>query len=203
MPTAITETLSIPPPLEPPRKRWTREDCVALEASGIWDQQYLELIEGELISKMGKKRPHTNVMVIMHEWLLRVFGAQYVNQETSIDVASVDNPINEPEPDLIVLSKPSREIRDQNPQPSEVRLIVEIAASTVRFDLTVKARLYARAGVGDYWVVDIPGRRIIVHRDPQEGQYRSVVAYAEQESVKPLASPEHEFPVGSAFDARS
>jgi Uma2 family endonuclease len=201
MPTAITETPSVPPPLEPPRKRWTREECVALEASGIWDQQHLELIEGELISKMGKKRPHTNVMVIMHEWLLRVFGAQYVNQETSMDVASVDNPINEPEPDLIVLSKPSREIRDQNPQPSEVRLVVEIAASTVRFDLTVKARLYARAEIADYWVIDIPSRRIIVHRDPQEGQYRSVTAYAEQESVKPLASSDSEFLVGSAFGA--
>ncbi|HEV8413647.1 MAG TPA: Uma2 family endonuclease [Bryobacteraceae bacterium] len=201
MPTAINETLSVPPDLEPPRKRWTREECVALEASGIWDQQHLELIEGELISKMGKKRPHTNVMVIMHAWLLRVFGEQFINQETSIDVASVDNPINEPEPDLIVLSKPSLEIRDQNPQPSEVRLLVEIADSTLRFDLTVKARLYARARIADYWVVDIPSRRIIVHRDPQEGQYRSVVAYAEQESVKPLASPDHEFPVGSAFAA--
>ncbi len=178
---------------------WTRQECAKLEASGIWAQQRLELVNGELISKKGKKRPHTNVMVIMHTWLLRVFGEQYVNQEAPIDVASVDNPINEPEPDLIVLSKPSREIRDQNPQPSEVRLVVEIAASTVRFDLTVKARLYARAGIADYWVVDIPSRRIIVHRDPQEGQYRSVVAYAEQETVKPLASPDHEFPVGSAF----
>jgi Uma2 family endonuclease len=199
MPTAITETPSVPPPLEPPRKRWTREECVALEASGIWDQQHLELIEGELISKMGKNRPHTIVMVIMHAWLLRVFGEQFVEQETSIDVATEDNLVNEPEPDLIVLSKPSREIRDQNPQPSEVRLLVEIADSTLRFDLTVKARLYARARVVEYWVVDIPGRRVVVHRDPRDGQYQSVVAYAEQESVKSLASPDHEFPVGSAF----
>jgi Uma2 family endonuclease len=185
--------------VEPPRKRWTRQECATLEASGIWAEQHLELIEGELISKMGKKRPHTNVMVIMHVWLLRVFGAEFINQETSIDVASADNVINEPEPDLIVLSKPSREIRDQNPQPAEGHLVVEIADSTLRFDLTVKARLYARAGIADYWVVDIPSRRIIVHRDPQEGQYRSVVAYAEQESVKPLAATDQEFPVGSAF----
>lgn len=199
MPTAIHETLSVPPPLEPPRKRWTREECVTLEASGIWGQQHLELIEGELISKMGKNRPHTIVMVIMHAWLLRVFGEQFVEQETSIDVATEDNVVNEPEPDLIVLSKPSREIRDQNPQPSEIRLVVEIAESTLKFDLTVKARLYARAQIVEYWVIDIPGRRIVVHRDPQEGQYRSVVAYAEQESASPLASPGQEFLVGSAF----
>lgn len=199
MPTVVRDTPSLPPPVEPPRKRWTRQECATLEASGIWAEQHLELIEGELISKMGKKRPHTNVMVIMHVWLLRVFGAEFINQETSIDVASADNVINEPEPDLIVLSKPSREIRDQNPQPAEGHLVVEIADSTLRFDLTVKARLYARAGIADYWVVDIPSRRIIVHRDPQEGQYRSVVAYAEQESVKPLAATDQEFPVGSAF----
>jgi len=199
MPTAINETPSIPPPPEPPRKRWTREECAVLEASGLWEQQHLELIEGELISKMGKKRPHTNAMVIMHAWLLRVFGEQFVNQEASMDVAPGDNAINEPEPDLIVLARPSREIRSGNPQPSDIRLLVEVSDTTVKFDLTVKARLYARAGIAEYWVVDIPARRIVVHRDPQDGQYRSVVAYSENESVRPMASPEHEFPVGSAF----
>src|SRR5512143_3644845 len=131
MPTIVPDTPHIlPEPAQPPRKRWTRQECVALETSGIWAQQHLELIEGELISKMGKKRPHTNVMVIMHAWLLRVFGEQYVNPETPIDVAPEDNPTNEPEPDLIVLTKPSREIKEANPQPADLRLVVEIADST-------------------------------------------------------------------------
>lgn len=125
-------------------------------------------------------------------------GAHFINSTAPIDVAPEDNPTNEPEPDLIVLSKPSREFKD-NPQPSDLRLVVEISDSNLSFDLTTKAGLYARAKIVEYWVVDIPGRRIIVHRDPQEGQYRSVIAYAEQESVKPLASPDHEFAVGSAF----
>jgi Uma2 family endonuclease len=156
------------------------------------------LIEGELISKMGKKRPHANAIAVVHAWLLRVFGEKYVNQEASIDVAPEDNPTNEPEPDLIVFSKPSREFKD-NPRPADLRLVLEISDSTLNFDLTTKARLYARARIVEYWVVDIPGRRIIVHRDPQEGQYRSITAYAEQESVKPLTLPDGEFPVGSAF----
>jgi Uma2 family endonuclease len=156
------------------------------------------LIEGELISKMGKKRPHANAIAVVHAWLLRIFGEKCVNQEAPIDVAPEDNPTNEPEPDLIVFSKPYREFTD-NPQPADLRLVLEISDSTLGFDLTTKARLYARARIVEYWVVDIPGRRVIVHRDPQEGQYRSVTAYAEQESVKPLASPDHEFPVGSAF----
>src|SRR6202790_1351187 len=200
MPTVITETPRVPsPPADPPRKRWTRQECVALETSGIWAQQHLELIEGELISKMGKKRPHANAIAVVHAWLLRVFGEKYVNQEAPVDVAPEDNPTNEPEPDLIVLSKPSREFKDANPQPPDLRLVVEISDSTLGFDLTTKARLYARARIVEYWVVDIPARRIIVHRDPQDGQYRSVTAYAQHESVKPLAFQDSGFPVGSAF----
>ena len=197
MPTVVTETPR-PSPAEPPRKRWTRQECVALETSGIWEQQHLELIEGELISKMGKKRPNTNVLIVIQDWLVRTFGTQFVNPETPIDVAPEDNPTNEPEPDLILLAKPWREFKN-NPQPADLRLVVEISDSTLGFDLTTKARLYARARIVEYWVVDIPARRIIVHRDPQDGQYQSIVAYAEQESVKPLASPDSEFLVGSAF----
>jgi len=197
MPTIVTETPR-PSPVEPPRKRWTRQECVALEMSGIWAQQHLELIEGELISKLGKKRPHANAIAVVHAWLLRVFGEKFVNQEAPIDVAPEDNPTNEPEPDLIVLSKPSREFKN-NPQPADLRLVLEISDSTLGFDLTTKAGLYARARIVEYWVVDIPGRRVVVHRDPQEGQYRSVIAYSEQESVKPLASPDNEFLVAELF----
>jgi Uma2 family endonuclease len=184
--------------VEPPRKRWTRQECATLEASGIWAEQHLELIEGELISKMGKKRPHTVTLVRVQAWLVRVFGEQFVNPGTPIDVAPGDNPINEPEPDLIVLAKDQDEITDHNPQPREVRLVVEIDDSTVRFDLTAKARLYARAGIAEYWVVDIPSRRLVVHRDPGDGEYRSVIAYSDQENVRPLAAPNAEFSVASA-----
>ena len=199
MPTVITERPYRPVPLDPPRKRWTRAECAALEASGIWDQQRLELVHGELISKMGKKRPHVNALVAVQAWLVRTFGEQFVNPEAPIDVAPEDNPTNEPEPDLVVLAKPSREYRERNPRPSDLRLVVEISDSTLGFDLTAKAELYARAGIIEYWVVDVAARRLIVHRDPSEGLYRSVIAYAEQETLAPLAAPHSEFRVAEAF----
>jgi hypothetical protein len=87
----------------------TRAECTVFDASGVWDQQRLELVAGDLISKMGKKRPHVNALVAVQAWLVRTFGEQFVNPEAPIDVAPEDNPINEPEPDLVVLSKPSRE----------------------------------------------------------------------------------------------
>jgi hypothetical protein len=76
----------------------------------------MELVHGELVSKTGKKRPHVNALVAVQTWLVRTFGEDVVNPHAPIDVAPEDNPINEPEPDLVVLAKPSREYRERNPQ---------------------------------------------------------------------------------------
>ena len=201
MPTAVTEVPYRAVPTDPPRKRWTRAECSAMEATGVWDQQRFELVEGELISKVPKNRPHVFSLTRVLAWMLSVFGTDYVNPEASIDVAPEDNPTSEPEPDIIVLAKPMGEIMSGNPQPAEIRLVVEISDTSLGFDLTKKAALYARAGIADYWVVDIPARRIVVHRDPRGGLYQSIAVYNDQESVSPLAAPGQEFRVGDAFAA--
>lgn len=198
MPTAFTEIPSPPAPLSPPRKRWTRAECAALEAAGLWDQQKLELVDGELISKMGKNRPHVIALTTMMRWLVQVFGWQFVNPEAPIDVAPEDDPTNEPEPDIIVLKRDQAQFRS-NPSPKDLQLVVEIADSSLTFDLTTKAALYARAGIPEYWVVDCRHRRFLVHRDPRSGAYASIVAYGEHESVAPLAAPHAEFRVADAF----
>ena len=198
MPIALTETPVAPPPPEPPRKRWTRAECTILEASGLLDQQRLELVQGELISKMGKKRSHVNTLTMLLGWLIEVFGSDFVNPAAPIDVAPEDNPTNEPEPDVIVLRRELSHFQS-NPRPQDVVLVVEVADSSLTFDLTVKARLYARAGIAEYWVADVLARQIYVHRGPDSGKYGSVVIYGSQETVSPLAAPHAEFLVGSAF----
>jgi len=72
---------------------------------------------------------------------------------------------------------------------------VEVADRTLAFDLTTKATLYARAGIVEYRVLDLPGRRLIVHREPRDGRYGSGVAYSEQESVAPLSASDAQFRV--------
>ncbi len=199
MPTVLIDTPPQPVILDPPRKRWTRAECASLEASGLLDQQHLELIEGELISKMGKKRPHVNAFTLIHGSLLEVFGRRFVNVAAPIDVASEDNSANEPEPDIIVLNRDFSNFRSANPRPEDLRLVVEVADTTLDFDLTVKAALYARAGIVEYWVLDVPGRRLIVHRDPQFGKYATIMVYSEHESVAPLTATQAEFRVTQAF----
>ena len=195
MPTVLTEPLTIPPPVVPPRKKWTRSECQVLESSGLLQGQPLELVGGELINKMGKNRPHTITLTKLLVWMLQAFGDQVVNPETTIDVAPEDNPTNEPQPDLIVLKRPQDEVRT-TPQPSDLHLVAEISDTSLLFDLTTKAGLYARAGIPEYWVADINSRRLIVHRDPQGGVYRSITAYTESERVSPLAAPQAELRVG-------
>jgi Putative restriction endonuclease len=84
-------------------------------------------------------------------------------------------------------------------RPGDLRLVVEIADSTLGFDLTTKANLCARAAIAEYWVLHISGRRPIVHREPGAGLYRSVTAYGEEESVMSLASPASQFRIGAVL----
>ena len=191
MPTFFTETEAWPVPLDPPRKMWTRSECSALEATHVLDGQHLELIEGELINKMGKNWPHVSAVTLLKAWLVSVFGVPFVVQEAPIDVSPEDNPTNEPEPDVIVLTGEVTSFAPSGqPRPDDIRLVVEVADTTLHFDLTVKASLYARAGIMEYWVLDVTGRRLIVHREPQKGVYSSVLAFNEQEEIAPLAAPQ-------------
>jgi Uma2 family endonuclease len=199
MPTTIIEQPDRPVPLEPRRKQWTRKEYHAFEDTDPWNQQRWELIEGELINKMGKNRPHVNGLTFVLAWLTRVFGQPFVNPEAPIDVAPEDDPTSEPEPDIIVLKRPSWEFQTGNPQPRDLHLVVEIADTTLGFDLTTKAALYARADIQEYWVLDVAQRRMVVHRDPAAGRYQSIQLFNEDERITPLAAPDHAFLVADAF----
>ena len=126
-------------------------------------------------------------------------GNLATHPECAIDVAPEDNPTNEPQPDLVVFKQPSNFLTSRNPRPQDLHLVIEVSDTSLYFDLTKKAALYARAGIVEYWVLDVVGRKLFVHRDPQAGKYQSITEYAEQESVAPLAAPDAEFLVSSAF----
>src|SRR5438552_1235938 len=87
----------------------------------------LELIEGELIEKSVKQRPHVNTLSLLYAHLITIFGSHFVNPGAPIDVAPDDNPTNEPEPDLIVLARDLSEFTSANPRPEDLRRVIEIA----------------------------------------------------------------------------
>jgi Uma2 family endonuclease len=195
MPVPVTD---LPVRVDPPKKRWTRADCEALSSSGLLNYENFELVEGELISTMGKSRCKTIALMFLRLWLDDVFGRLRINQGVPIDVAPEDCPTNEPVLDLIVLNRDFTQFQ-RNPNPADNELVVEVSDTSLYYDLTTKAALYARAGILDYWVLDVNGRRMLVHRDPRDGRYNSVVAYSMDESVAPLAAPASSFRVRDAF----
>src|SRR5262245_8601909 len=94
----------------PSHKRWTREECFLLGRYGFLKPERYELIEGELIEKVGKNLPHTRVLAILMKWLFTIFGGEIAIQEPGIDVSPEDTPTSEPEPDAVVLKRSIREL---------------------------------------------------------------------------------------------
>jgi Uma2 family endonuclease len=86
---------------------------------------------------------------------------------------------SEPEPDLAVVER--RDYDDAH--PSAAFLIAEVAVTSLSVDRGAKARLYAESGVPEYWVIDVPGRVVEVHRDPQDGRYTRVTPHRRGDSI--------------------
>src|SRR5260221_6200696 len=175
-------------PIRSPRALlWTRTDCARLEQAGILHNPY-ELVEGA-INLMGQNIRHASGVRLLLYWLFSVFGKESVLTQTSIDVAPEDNPTSEPMPDAIILARPV-DTFTQNPRPDEIQLLVEASDSTLAYDLTTKANLYARAGIGEYWVVNLPERTLHIHRQPTKQGYAEVRLYQETDEVAASFAPD-------------
>jgi Uma2 family endonuclease len=195
MPTVLEQPAFVT--TSPSRKRWTLAECRRLADAGFLDWERYELVEGDLIDTMGKGRRHVNTQRNVVLLLGELFGPKQVDSEAPIEVpGKVD--VSEPQPDAVYLKREFSTF-STTPRPEDIHLIVEVSDSTLLFDLTAKARLYAGAGIPEYWVVDPESRRLIVHRDPKEGVYSSVVAYDSSESVIPLSAPGVSLAVASLF----
>ena len=173
----------------PNRRRWTRQQCERLVEKGELTGRY-ELIDGEIISKMGQHSPHTIGLMLTGQWLTSVFGYILVRVQAPIVITSRLGDTNEPEPDLAVTREPSMTYFPRQPGPAEVRLIAEISDSSLRFDLKTKALLYARVGIPEYLVLDVAGRQIHRHRAPARSGYREIVVLSENDSLAILDRPE-------------
>ncbi len=181
---AITSESGFPPT----PKRWTLEQCDVFREQGFLQGRY-ELIEGIIIDKMGQSGYHAYLIGILSDALARLFLSERIRVQTPIRILGELGVWNEPEPDVTVTKEGRRAYKEENPSPEDLLLVVEIADSSLRFDLSVKAQLYAQSGISEYWVLDVIGRRVIVHREPTVEGYESVTEWSEGESLSPLALP--------------
>ena len=200
--TASLPELAAPAPLpveqESRRAIWTRESVRLAASLGFFDPERYELLEGELIEKM-KNRRHTITLRRVRQALLAFFAEEYLQAEAPINVAPTENETNAPKPDLVVLTRPDEDFLDTNPGPADIALVIEIADSTLRRDLGSKATRYARAGIREYWVVDIENRKLHVHREPSGDTWASITVLDETKIVSPLTAPQASIPLTELF----
>ena len=172
--------------------RWTREAFEKLAEVGLVDPDArLELIDGEILQKMSPQSArHFAAVLKVEEALRALFGPGYV---VRVQGPLALGPYSEPEPDVAVVEGPPRRYRDEH--PSSAVLVVEVADASLAFDRTRKATLYARAGIPDYWIVNLLDGVLEVHRRPEGDTYRQHHAFTPRDRVRPLAQPEVELPV--------
>ena len=172
----------------PNRYRWRVEACYRLMDLGFLEGRF-EILDGEVISKVGQKPPHRIAIILLVKWLHSLFDALHVQSEGPITLPVPDGVYSEPEPDIVVTREPTTVYVNRHPGPEDLLFVMEVSDTTLRTDLLVKARLYARAGIAEYWVLDLNARQIHVHREPADGEYRVVTLHAEGESIALAVRP--------------
>jgi Uma2 family endonuclease len=99
-------------------------------------------------------------------------------------------PRGQPQPDVALLRPRADDYTTSHPVAADVLLMIEVADTSLSYDRDTKSPVYALAGILDYWILDLAGRRLLVLRDPVDGAYRTVRILGSEDSVQPLAFPD-------------
>ena len=156
----------------PRRHRLTVDDYYRMAEVGILDPEArVELIDGEIIDMAPPGSPHAGTVTYLTQVLMHAVDGRAI--------VLVQNPVrlsqySEPQPDLALLRPRDDFYRERHPRADDVLLIVEVAASSLRFDRKTKLPLYARHGIPEMWLVDLGGRRLVRYRTPRDGSYTLV-----------------------------
>lgn len=153
-----------------------------IEAGVFAEDNAVELLEGWIVHKMAKNRPHTIANNLVRRAFERLIpDGYYVDAQEPLTLED-----SEPEPDVMIVRG---ELTDYEKQPTsaDVPLVVEVADATLWHDQNWKRRLYARAGVAVYWIVNLPNRQIELYRRPdptsQIPSYHQQTTYTEVDEI--------------------
>lgn len=151
----------------PVRHRLTVSDFYRMSEAGILGRgARLELIDGEIIdmSPIG----------VLHAALVNVLVRHFARNLGGSTFVSSQNPLrlddeNEPEPDLSILRPRADCYAAGHPTPADTLLVIEVADTSLAYDLDIKVPLYARHGVSEVWVIEAATGRTHVFRTPTAG----------------------------------
>jgi len=148
-----------------------------LAESGILvEDDAVELLEGWIVPQMVHNPPHDNAVELADEALrTRLPPGLSIRVQSAIDTAD-----SEPEPDLAIVRGSPRARSARHPRADELVLVIEVAETSLERDRSAKARIYARAGIPVYWIVNLIDRQLEVHEEPigrAEAEYRRRIVY--------------------------
>jgi len=186
---------------DPTPRRFTRREYCDMAATGMFEGQRVELIDGEILRMSPQSSPHAAAIALLHEWLtLALAGRFTIRGQMPLVVAER----SEPEPDLAVIPGAAKDQRDH---PRTALLVIEVSSTTLDYDRR-KAGLYASAGVSEYWIINLSARQIEVYRQPRPDaaaefghRYAAMQTYDVQQQIQPASLPLSPTPVTDLLPA--
>src|ERR1700730_17034958 len=180
------------------RRLFTAEQFFQMIATGILTKHdHVELLEGEILemTPIGRS-PAACTANLTRIFILGIDGRGIVWSPGTIHLSDR----SAPQPDLAVLRPTPRKYRDAYPVPEDVLLLVEISDSSLRRDRELKLPIYARAGIQEYWIVDVQDEVVDVHTSPASLNYASARTFCRGEFISPAAFPDLAIAVDAIFD---
>jgi len=174
------------------RRRFTVAEYYGMgEAGIIRPDERTELIEGEIIVMPPIGPGHAaGGSRVERSFMQRLGGRAVVRGQYPIHLPDD----TEPQPDIVLARPDPDDYRAAHPHPEDIFLVVEICDTTLAHDREVKLPLYARAGIPETWLMNLPDDRIEVYRDPAPDGYRSITLVPRDDTVTPLAFPDTTIP---------
>ena len=173
-------------------RRWTRQEYDRLIEIGLLQEDDpIELIEGRLVVAEPQRKPHACAVELAAEAIRRAFGRGW---RVRVQLPLALGPDSAPEPDVSVVRGAPRDALSGH--PTTAVLVVEVADSSLPLDRGPKAQIYARAGITDYWIVNLPDCVLEVYREPRGREPRGRARYTAVERLgadailAPLAAPD-------------
>ena len=147
--------------------KWSVEEYHRMLAAGILRDRRVELLGGEIV-EMSPETPLHYVTAKRDAKYLETLLAGKAEVRFN---GPITLPDSEPEPDIAIVRLPDTAYLDRHPGPEDIFWIIEVANTSLKKDLDLKAAIYAAAGILEYWVLDLANQRVTVFRQPQAGQY--------------------------------
>jgi Uma2 family endonuclease len=143
--------------------RFTREEYHRMGDAGLFIDERVELLDGEILIMSPHNPPHAGITSRSAYTLMRLLGSTV---SVRIQLPIVLNDWSEPEPDVAICDPDPDDYEREHPRADQVLLVIEVADASLSYDRNRKVTAYAGSGIPEYWIVNLVDRRIEVMSDP-------------------------------------